>query len=369
MRKVVNFHGIGRPGSGYGDACINIAKAFSLTNIDLNFNLSKFKTIAESAKLKSCDAVGDINFYVGPPPYKNMSEDKYNIIYFYWEADRLPAYWGKFILKADEIWAPCKLVESACRRAGFSKKIRIVPTPYDKLANSKGYTLDIPSEISDKYFVGDNVFKFYSIFQWHHRKGPDILLNSYWKTFGRHDNVILILKVNALNLPGHTIDDIRSDISSIKIKLNLNYYSPVYVIDSTLPKKYIEALHNYSDCYISPHRGEGWGMPIGDAISYKNPVIITKYGGISDYLNQSNSAIIKHRLTHVKNMSWSPNIYNKSQRWAEPSVNSASELMRDVYENFDKYKIKAGRARSIISGFSIDSVSKIISENICQIKL
>jgi glycosyltransferase involved in cell wall biosynthesis len=231
----------------------------------------------------------------------------------------------------------------------------------------KDNELDIPSQISDKYFVSDDVFKFYSIFQWHHRKGPDILLKSYWKTFKKNDNVILILKVNDLGIPGFSKKDIKDDINKIKSKLNLSYYSPIFVIDNILPKKYIRALHTSADCYVSPYRGEGWGMPICDAILHKNPVIITKYGGVSDYLDSNSAGIIRHKMTSVKNMGWSPNIYNKSQRWAEPSAQMTSYLMRDVYKNFNKYKKRADIANKIIKDLSIESFSNIIEEYICQI--
>ena len=179
--------------------------------------------------------------------------------------------------------------------------------------------------------------------------------------------MILILKVNDLGIPGFSKKDIKDDINKIKSKLNLSYYSPIFVIDNILPKKYIRALHTSADCYVSPYRGEGWGMPICDAILHKNPVIITKYGGVSDYLDSNSAGIIRHKMTSVKNMGWSPNIYNKSQRWAEPSAQMTSYLMRDVYKNFNKYKKRADIANKIIKDLSIESFSNIIEEYICQI--
>tara|TARA_B100000131_G_scaffold207967_1_gene200073 strand:- start:2215 stop:3342 length:1128 start_codon:yes stop_codon:yes gene_type:complete len=374
MHKIVNFYGIGKPGTGYGDACLNIARAFEKSSVDVNFNFSRFKKIAESNNISGSNIEGDINFFIGPPPYIGpnnksivLSRNKYNIVYFYWEADRLPAYWKKHILSANEVWAPCKLVRDACIKMGFLGKIREVPTPYEDIASLNSDMIDIPSQISNEYFVSEDVFKFYSIFQWHHRKGPDVLLKSYWKSFDKNDSVILILKVSELGLPGYKKNDIRNDIYKIKSRLNLKYYPPVFVIDDFLPKKYIRAIHDTADCYVSPHRGEGWGMPISEAILHNNPVLITKYGGISDYLDKNTAGIIRHKMTPVRNMEWSPKIYNKSQMWAEPSINITSHLMRDAYDNFNKYKIKAGFARNVIKDFSIKNLSKKIEGYICEI--
>ena len=375
MRKIVNFHGIGKPGSGYGDACVNLAKAFDASDVDVNFSQSRFRSIANSMGLTGSKTLGNIDFFIGPPPYRNLDKrdinflknNRYSIAYFYWEADRLPAHWARAIQNIDEIWAPCKLVESACRKAGFSGVTRIVPTPYDPSRVTNDFKIDIPSQINNKYFVSEDVFKFYSIFEWHHRKGPDVLLKAYWKSFSRDDNVLLLIKTNALGLKGHSSFDIKSDISSIKSKLNLSYYPPVYVVDDKLPGNHIDAIHSSCDCYVAPHRGEGWGMPIVDAILHKNPVLSTKYGGISDYLNSNNSGIIRHKSASVRNMSWSPKIYNKSQRWAEPSVSSASSLMVDCYNNFNKYLVGADSAYNVVSEFSIHNISKVIGDNICQI--
>ena len=110
MRKVVNFHGIGRPGSGYGDACVNIARSFFKSGIDVNFNNSRFRTVADAIGISGVSDTGNIDFFMGPPPYKNLNgqicnfskSKRYSIIYFYWEADRLPDFWARNIKNANE---------------------------------------------------------------------------------------------------------------------------------------------------------------------------------------------------------------------------------------------------------------------------
>ena len=40
---------------------------------------------------------------------------------------------------------------------------------------------------------------------------------------------------------------------------------------------HIAALHERGDCYVSLHRGEGWGYPLFEAASRGTPVIATGY--------------------------------------------------------------------------------------------
>jgi hypothetical protein len=367
-KNSVNFYGFLSSSTGYGKAVENFAKAFSLSNINTKFifdKKDKTKNKINNLNLRNYTGKCNVEFHLSSPPYKKNRSSNYRIAYFYWETDMLPSPWVKHLKELDELWVPCKLVEGACRKAGFKNKIRVVPTPHDEW--SSDIKLSFPSSFSNEYFISDNVLKFYSIFQWHYRKGPDILLKSYWKEFKRNDSVLLVLKVSPLNVGNYDANKINKDIASIKSSLNLPYYAPIYIINDIISEKYIKALHNNLDCYVATHRGEGWGIPIQDAIYAGNPVITTRFGGVTEWLSVKNAGIIKHRPTHVSRMEWSPHIYNAKQKWASPSIDSSSKLMRDVYLNFDDYAKKSIRAKKIIDRFSIKKVSRLIESYIGEI--
>jgi glycosyltransferase involved in cell wall biosynthesis len=363
----VRFFGPMDNHSGYGNAVKNFAKAFSDSNIKTKFifpEKRRKKNLEFYQNLNKYEGKCNIDFYLHCPPYNRHKSDTYKIAYFYWEADRLPKYWNRSINKVDELWVPCKLVKDACIRAKFEGKIKIVPTPCDPWETKKNVV--IPSSFSKELVVDESVYKFYSIFQWHNRKGYKELLNSYYKTFKKDDNVLLILKVNALNIAGYTRDLIKPDILEIKRKLNLKYYPPVFLMTNIIPNSSIRALHNTADCYISPHHGEGWGMPIHDAMRMGKQIITTKYGGVTEYLDNKSAHIIKHSTGPVHGMDWSP-LYGRYQNWAYPSINHLSKLMRDVYHNHEAYKDKELRAKQIANTMTIDKVSKIINKEISRI--
>lgn len=368
MKPTVRFFGPIGNHTGYGNAVKNFALAFSKSGIKTKFQFNtetrnKFKDFLSELEMYSGET--DIDFYLhGPPWTRHKSKAKYKIAYFYWETDRLPVSWIRGINAVDEIWAPCRLVKDACLKAKFRGKIRVIPTPADHWGHDK--KIVIPSEDSKDFFVSDDVFKFYSIFQWHERKGYKELLSSYYKTFGEDDNVILVLKVNALNYAGQTREKMKQDLLKIKRKMNLSYYPPIYFSDRILPTETIQAIHNTCDCYVSPFHGEGWGMPIHDAMISGNNIITTQFGGVSEFLNNKSALILKHQMGPVSNMEWSP-LYSRNQNWAYPSISNLCRLMRSVYENPEAYSGRKAHAKKVADNMTTDRVAKMINTEISRI--
>jgi hypothetical protein len=361
----VRFFGPANTHTGYGNAVINFTKAFSMSGIRTKFVLNGSGTSGLLDSLNNYDSITNVDFYLHCPPYNRHKSKSYKIGYFYWEADRLPRFWASSLGYLNEIWAPCNLTKEACQRAGFRGKIKVVPTPSEDFYTEKRAV--IPSNLSDGYTVSNDVYKFYSIFQWQNRKGYKTLLNAYYKTFKEGDKVILLLKVNPLNIKGSNYEGIKQDILEIKRKLNQKYYPPIYLMRDIIKTEEIRALHNIGDCFVSSHHGEGWGMPIHDAMLSKKQIIVTRYGGVTEWLSDQSAHIINHSLGPVVDMDWCQ-LYGSYQNWAYPDVNHLMKLFRDVYENHDKYGHKAEKAREIGKSFDIESVSKIISRELSDFK-
>ncbi len=355
MKHGINFNGPIGSSSGYGNAVKNFALSFMNSNLPVKFNFSN--DILSNYNLVNTIDNPKIDFFLyGPPwPKPSRNNQNYRIAYFYWEADKLPSMWNKLINTVNEIWAPCELVKNACINAGFKGKILKVPTPSIVPAE---YNKQLSIRINDNMSIQNDIYKFYSIFQWQERKGYRELLTSYYDAFTSDDKVILILKVNPLK---HAKQDyrIKETISSIKSKSNKKWPPKIFLCDKIVPSEHIDLLHKYGDCYVSSHHGEGWGMPIHDALLNKKQTIVTQFGGITEYLNNSSSNIIRHNLGPVNGMSWS-SLYGKYQNWAYPSTNHLSSIFRDVYENHNKYKDKEINGFNTSNTMTVESISQII---------
>lgn len=351
----VNFIATSRRGTGYGSAVANFKEAFVKSEIRTQFN------IFTDHPNRSGMAFGKQNildFHLHLPPY-NIGRNNKKIVYFYWETDKLPKIIIDGIRHLKDVWVPCELTRQACLRSGYRGSLKVVPTPHDDW--SKITKIEMPAN----KLISPETYKFYSVFQWHNRKGYDILLNAYYKAFNENDNVILILKVNPL---GNGYDKIKQDILNIKKNLNLKWYPPIYLSRDLVSKGQIGGLHDYGDCFVSSHHGEGWGMPIHDAMYFGNQIITTKYGGVTEFLDESSAHLINYKLGPVSGMDGfkihGQGIYDPSQKWAYPDVNHLTFLLQDVYKNHANYSDKAEKARRMAAKMNIESVAKILSQEL-----
>lgn len=343
IKKNINFYGItDDPNIGYGMATRNMRDSFIATGSNVSYAGINNNSLGAS----------NLDFFLRPPGWP-LTKAKRRIGYFYWEAIPLPLGWQRAIFSADEIWAPCQLVKDCCLMAGYTKPIHIVPTPF------RPWDINITGSLNIDG-ISNSTYKFYSIFQWHTRKGWKELLTSYFNEFSSEDDVVLILKVNSIHgTVGNHI--IKSDIELLKRSIQKNNLPRVFVIDSYIPMEHVWALHEYADCYVSPHHGEGWGMPIHDAIYAKNQLIVTKFGGVTEMLDNSCANIIEHKMGPVQDMSWN-SAYSNDQTWAHPSTEHLSFLMRDVFLNHKEelFRKKQNNLESIINKTSINSVANLI---------
>ena len=297
----IRFLGTPCTKTGYGNATINMAKAFSQSKVRSSFEFDIKGAVGHESAAES-----RINFHMQTPPFMKCRQGKYNIGYFYWEADTLPVVWAKNIRKSlDEIWVPCKITKKACLKAGFQGPIEVVPTPM--LIGEDPLSVKIPSERSRDRVISDNIFKFYSVFQWNERKGYSTLLRAFYRSFDKFDNVILVLKTNPIIHRGHGLKKIYSDIKKYKRSVSKRGGSLPKVFLSTdfLSREHIVGLHKLCDAFVLPHSGEGWGMPIHDAMLQRSFVIATKFGGITEYLSYENSFFRYSNLNSSEQSRWS----------------------------------------------------------------
>lgn len=339
MKKTINFHYITIDKNiGYGKAASNMLEVFKKTEHRIN-----------SVQAGRAAPHADVDFFLRPPPW-NVGRSKRKIAYFYWEAIPLPDGWAACLNTVDEIWAPCQLVADCCKMAGFKGRIIIVPTPATPVDFSTIPEIEIAGIPADS-------FKFYSISQWHNRKGWVELLNAFFDEFSIEDNVSLIIKTSPINqLLQHQITE---DVRIIKSKFGDKKTAPLALIPVIIPEEQVLSLHKSGNCYVAPHHGEGWGMPIHDAILAGKQIIATKFGGVIEFLDDEAFHPIPFSMVPVTGMDWN-GAYSQTQKWAQPDVGSLKAIMRDVYKNHKSYIKKNMLINKNINNLSFDSIISLI---------
>jgi len=281
---------------------------------------------------------------------KMREAGKVNVGYSVWETSKLHPYWTDQINETvDAVLTASDWGVDVYRNSGVEVPIFCVPHGID-MAEFK----DV-----DPYDIGGvkpNAFKFYSIFQFFERKHPMALIKSYWNAFQDDENVALILKTYRIGFSDKEKQIIRDTISRLKQAMPMETYPPVYLILDSLSREEILGLHKSADCCVSLDRGEGFGLVPFEAGACGNPIMVTGWGGTSEYAKPENSYLIKYSLTPVFGMPWSP-FYRGDQMWAEPDLAHAIKNFQHIYKNQSEAANKGRVLKQYIAdNFSWDKV-------------
>jgi hypothetical protein len=106
----------------------------------------------------------------------------------------------------------------------------------------------------------------------------------------------------------------------------MDNYPPIYLISHMLSNDEIVGLHKKGDCYFSTDRGEGFGLSPFTAGSCGNPIIVTGFGGSTEYAKPDNSYLIDYQLTPCSGMPWSSSM--KSIVYTTSGFRNINNLVR-----------------------------------------
>jgi ADP-heptose:LPS heptosyltransferase/SAM-dependent methyltransferase len=273
----------------------------------------------------------DFHLFHGIPPlWAHLAFRLRNVIAMtVWETDTMPQRWRNPLNHALEVWLPCefnvRVFGPQLERPVFRLPHPVVGRAADATARARG------GEILG---LGGEDFVFYAIFEWQDRKGPAQTIEAFLRAFSQDDRTVLALKCNAgaAATAARMLDESRRRTgSAARVILRCESWSDADV----------DALCARGDCYVSLHRGEGWGYPLFEAAARGTPVIATAYSGPLDYLSPDHHQLVRHGLASVQQKYL---YYHPSMRWAEPDVGHAGEHMRWVRDHPDEARARAETA-------------------------
>lgn len=271
---------------------------------------------------------------------------KYKIGYTMLEVNGLPGEWVRQANKMNEVWVPSEFNKQTFINSGVRVPIHIVPLGVDTAYFN-------PSIAANRI---DGQFTFFSIFEWGERKAPDLLLKAFSDEFNRDEDVVLVCKVNNFD----PSVNVQKQVSALQLRKN---GGRIRIAMNHILKRYeLGVLYRSADCFVLPTRGEGWGMPILEAMACGLPAIATNWSSQVDFMTKDNSLPLEVEKL-VPAIAKCP--YYRGFEWAEPSYEHLRTLMRWVYENQESAKkIGAVAARNAAEKWSWISSAKVIQQRI-----
>jgi len=354
--------------SGYANAVRNNIAAMARCGIDFTVSTIRFETsMSNHGTLSKI-----VNSYINRPIKFNkqiihctpenwgklIHTDKYNIGYTTWETDKLPKDWPGLINQVDEVWVPSTWNKDVFESSGVTKPIYVIPHAIDETI--------LKQNMVENFGIDRNLYNFYSIFQWTERKNPECLIESFLEEFSSEENVQLVLKTYNMGWDLKQQSIVKEKIRAIKAKVNKNNPPKLMFIGNLLSASEIASVHNSCDCFVLPHRGEGFGIPIAEAMHFENLTISTDWSGSKEFCNEKNSLLIDYKLVPVTGMPWGK--YTTDQNWAEPNKSTLKKLMRSAFEKTKKNDLlrKEGKV-SIVNKCSFETIGNKIKERLDKI--
>ena len=266
----------------------------------------------------------------GPGDLFHKNSGRYRIGYTMLEIDGLPDEWVRQANQLDEIWVPSQFNRETFRSSGVNRPISVVPLGFDP----NYFHPHIAARRMSQRFT------FLSVFEWGERKAPELLLRAFHAAFGPNDDVALVLKVDKRDPD----IDVRQAIAT----LNLPADGPrvALLLNQDLPAYQLGSLYRSADCFVLPTRGEGWGMPILEAMACGLPVIATDWSAPTEFMRADISYPLRVRGL-VPAVARNP--YYAGFSWAEPDFEHLVHLLRHIYEHRDEARATGARAAAAVA--------------------
>ena len=331
------------------------------------------------------DRQPEIHFHiVVPNEFQPIA--KYNIgITAGLETTICPPEWIVGLNRMDLNIVPAKFIKETLSKSVFDKHDQNTKEKIGTIKNEKPIevlfegadteiykpTKEFSKELVDELKDIKEDFCFLFVGHWlqgglgHDRKDLGMLIKTFLETFkNQRKQPALILKTSGATPSILDREEVLSKLRQIRDTVNGKLLPNIYVLHGDLSDDEMNGLYNHPKvkAHVSFTHGEGFGRPLLEASLSEKPLIAPNWSGHVDFLS-SNAILLPGSLNEVKKESFPKNMRVKESQWFTVNYNYASKVLKDIFNNYSKYTVKAKKL-SIVNQtkFSLDAMTKKFEE-------
>ena len=319
-------NGLGRAARG----CLEALRALGLNPVAIDtspiLNQTDLRAAPETGAL-DLDRPGTLILYANPPELEpclislgfRRWHDWRIIGAWVWETSAAPGGWRRQTAFVSEVWAPSRFV-AAGFAAAFHVPVRVVPHYLGATRPVDASEAVLPAGLALPGAGRLHILSFADARSSLTRKNPLGAVSMFRLAFPGSEDVRLTVKTQQLGrFPGYA-GQLRTAIGG----------DPrIEVIDTTLSPDAQAALLATADIVLSPHRSEGFGLSLAEAMAAGKCVVATGWSGNLDFMNDRNAALLPYRLVPVRDPT---GVYadDPAAVWADPDTAAGADILRSL---------------------------------------
>ena len=276
--------------------------------------------------------------------------------FLHWEYGAPPLGWVQAQREhLDEVWVASRHVRDGMLAGGMDpERVALVPLGVNPERFRPGAE---PLDLGDRapgvrlLFVGGLIW----------RKGIDLLLAAYTRAFTARDDVTLVLKsfgARGPYVPQDADAQVRALQDDPRAPRILHLTDPL--ADGDMPRLYAAC-----DALVQPFRGEGYGLPIAEAMACGLPAIVPDRGAARDFCGPGTAILVPSRPVPVASATIGGMLVAGRPEVVEVEVADLVAAMRSVVEDpAGARAIGAAAAAHIRSGHTWDRTAAVAAERL-----
>jgi len=240
----------------------------------------------------------------------------YNIGFWAWELPEFPDRWLDAFAGLDEVWVPSDFVN---RAVAEKSPLPVITIPHAITITA----LSAPEPDRNSLDISTDCFVFLTMFDTHsiaQRKNPFGAIRAFQRAFAADDQrALLLIKVN--NADQEALDSLQPLLQS---------QPNIRIIDQPMTRDQVDSLLQLSDCLVSLHHAEGFGLGPAEAMALGKVALLTNWSGNTEYMDADCCVPIRYTLRKL-DADYGP--YEAHQHWAVADIEHAAAEMRELVHN------------------------------------
>lgn len=245
------------------------------------------------------------------------------------ETSLIPDDWVRNLNACDGAITATKWGKAIYEECGVNN-VSVVPHGVDSMMFS-------PYNQKIKELVDAKKFFFLTVGKFEERKGYDVLFEAFNQEFKDEEDVEILAHMNNPFIR-------EFNAAEALMSMNLSSYKKIRPVPN-MPRAKMASLYATCDAFVAPTRGEGWGLPITEAMASAMPTIVTNWSGPTEYATKDNAFLLNKFELKEPSLGLQFHDSFEGSQWANPDVAELREAMRAVYENRDEARKKGDQAR------------------------